>query len=227
MSIYNSNSIEYFLNSTNAIHKFDSVKVLAEPGSLIQNSYVSDGTYLERYCGLNRSSTLGPCGIGAFSFVSDSDIHPFTHIGARSSVGGFEHPTDRTSSSSYFWFQNTQFWFNNSIPSRSSDFEKPEPMRTILGADTWVGANAIIKSGVSVAIGSVIGAGSVLTKDTEAYGIYIGSPARLIRKRFTDTLIDQLSSSNWWELPPEILFGLDYTNPSVFLEQLNTYVKPD
>lgn len=49
--------------------------------------------------------------------------------------------------------------------------------------DCWLGANAVILSGVTVREGSVIGAGSVVTKDTEAYGIYAGVPAKLIGSR--------------------------------------------
>ena len=47
----------------------------------------------------------------------------------------------------------------------------------------WIGASAIITPGVSVATHSIITAGSVLSQNTEPYGIYKGNPAELIRKR--------------------------------------------
>ena len=49
--------------------------------------------------------------------------------------------------------------------------------------DVWIGHGAIIMNGVTLSQGTVIGAGSVLTKDTDPYGIYAGNPARLIRFR--------------------------------------------
>jgi acetyltransferase-like isoleucine patch superfamily enzyme len=52
-----------------------------------------------------------------------------------------------------------------------------------IGDDVWIGAGVIILDGVNVATGSVIGAGSVLTRSTEDYGVYVGNPARLIRRR--------------------------------------------
>jgi len=55
---------------------------------------------------------------------------------------------------------------------------------TIIEDDVWVGYGSIIMSGVKIAKGSIIAAGSVVTKDVEAYSIYAGVPARKIRNRF-------------------------------------------
>lgn len=55
---------------------------------------------------------------------------------------------------------------------------------TIIGTDVWIGANSIIKTGVNIGDGSIIAAGSVVTKDIEPYFIYAGVPAKKIRKRF-------------------------------------------
>ncbi len=49
--------------------------------------------------------------------------------------------------------------------------------------DCWLGAGAIVLDGVTIGHGSVIGAGSVLTKPLPEYSIAVGSPARRIRDR--------------------------------------------
>jgi len=48
----------------------------------------------------------------------------------------------------------------------------------------WIGYGAIVMSGVNIAEGTIIAAGSVVTHDTEAYSIYAGVPAKKIRDRF-------------------------------------------
>jgi len=53
-----------------------------------------------------------------------------------------------------------------------------------------VGAGAIILPGVTLREGSVVGAGAVVTKDTELWTIYAGSPARPIKKRPKETMLE-------------------------------------
>ena len=57
--------------------------------------------------------------------------------------------------------------------------------KTVIGQDCWIGAHVIIKCGVIIADGCVIAMGSVVTKDTEPYGIYAGIPAKRVRNRFS------------------------------------------
>ena len=64
--------------------------------------------------------------------------------------------------------------------------KKPEDDATVVICDdVWIGANATVLKGVTIAEGCVISAGAVLTKSTEPYGIYAGVPAVRIRDRFT------------------------------------------
>jgi acetyltransferase-like isoleucine patch superfamily enzyme len=53
----------------------------------------------------------------------------------------------------------------------------------IIENDVWIGANCIITAGVTIGEGSVVAAGSVVTKDIPAFCIYGGVPAKLIRSR--------------------------------------------
>ncbi|MBV4357836.1 acyltransferase [Pinibacter aurantiacus] len=47
---------------------------------------------------------------------------------------------------------------------------------------SWIGFNSIILKGVTLEEGTIIGAGSVVSKSTEDYGIYAGNPAVLVKK---------------------------------------------
>ena len=69
----------------------------------------------------------------------------------------------------------------------------------VIGNDVWVGTRAVIMSGVTIGDGVVVGAHSVVAKDLEPYGIYVGNSARLVRKRFDDAAIEKLMEIKWWD----------------------------
>ncbi len=52
--------------------------------------------------------------------------------------------------------------------------------------------------GVHIANGAVIASRSVVTKDIGPYEIWGGNPAKLIRKRFSDDVIELLLKIQWW-----------------------------
>jgi len=56
--------------------------------------------------------------------------------------------------------------------------------KTIIGKDVWIGTNSIVMTGVKIGNGAIIAAGSIVTKDVEAYSIMAGTPAKVIKKRF-------------------------------------------
>lgn len=49
--------------------------------------------------------------------------------------------------------------------------------------DVWIGAGAVIMPGITLRRGTVVGANSVVTKDTEEYAVVVGAPARKVRSR--------------------------------------------
>lgn len=62
----------------------------------------------------------------------------------------------------------------------------------VVGDDVWIGQNAIVLSGVTIGQGAVVAAGAVVTKDVPPYAIVGGNPARVIRYRFADDIIEEL-----------------------------------
>jgi maltose O-acetyltransferase len=63
---------------------------------------------------------------------------------------------------------------------RSSGLEYGKPI--VIGEDVWVGGSVIICPGVTIGDRSVIGAGSVVTKDIPSDSFAAGNPCRVIRK---------------------------------------------
>ena len=68
-----------------------------------------------------------------------------------------------------------------------------------IGHDVWLGHGVIIVGNVTVGNGAIIAAGSVITKDVEPYAIVAGVPAKEIRKRFSDTIIQEIETLQWWD----------------------------
>ena len=65
-----------------------------------------------------------------------------------------------------------------------SIYKQGHTLKTVtIGDDVWVGAGVIILPGVTIDKGCIIGAGSIVTKNTEPFSIYVGNPARKIKDR--------------------------------------------
>ena len=73
----------------------------------------------------------------------------------------------------------------------------------IIGNDVWIGYEALIMSGVTIGDGAIIGARAVVTKDVPPYTIVAGVPAKPIRRRFNDEVIETLQSAQWWNWEKE------------------------
>ncbi|MWV29457.1 acyltransferase [Aurantiacibacter rhizosphaerae] len=66
---------------------------------------------------------------------------------------------------------------------------KHETKRAVrIGRHTIIGARAIVMPGVSMAEGTAVGAGALVSKSTQEWSIYAGSPARRVKKRSSDLL---------------------------------------
>lgn len=79
---------------------------------------------------------------------------------------------------------------------------------TVIGNDVWIGQNAVVLPGVHIGDGAIIGANSVVGSDVAPYTIVIGNPAKELRKRFDDELIELMLKFKWWEKSIDEIDGL-------------------
>ena len=75
----------------------------------------------------------------------------------------------------------------------------PKLKKTIIGNDVWIGQRVVVKSGCRIGDGAVVGAGAVVTKDVPPYAIVGGVPAKVIRMRFSEDIIERLKEIKWWD----------------------------
>ncbi len=75
--------------------------------------------------------------------------------------------------------------------------------RIVVGNDVWIGRGAIVRAGVTIGDGAVVGTRAVVTGDVRPYAIVAGDPARELRRRFDDDQIASLLEVRWWDWPAE------------------------
>lgn len=148
--------------------------------------------------------------VGEFTYIADSEFESHvTHFyewngdkliigkfcqiaaGVEFVMNGANHQMNAVST---FPFYTLDGW--KMEPPTSADL--PFKGDTIIGNDVWIGQNAVILPGVHIGDGAIIGANSVVGSDIPPYTIVVGNPAREIRKRFDDELIDLLLKFQWW-----------------------------
>jgi virginiamycin A acetyltransferase len=76
--------------------------------------------------------------------------------------------------------------------------ELPYKGDTVIGNDVWIGYEAVMMPGVQVGDGAIIAAKSVVVGDVLPYTIVGGNPAKRIRQRFEDDIIQALLEVAWW-----------------------------
>lgn len=75
----------------------------------------------------------------------------------------------------------------------------------IVDDDVWIGYGAIILSGVHIGQGSVVAAGAVVTKDVPPYTIVGGVPAKVMKYRFGEGIINELLKVDYRRLTKEMI----------------------
>lgn len=104
------------------------------------------------------------------------------------------------------------------IPSVLNGRDSARP--TKIGHDVWIGARSIIFRGVTIGDGSIIGAGSIVTKDIPPYAIATGAPARVIKYRFNDSEIE-IHQTMLLESPDSIYNKFNNLPRNISTEKLN------
>ena len=143
---------------------------------------------------------------GTYVF-DDVEIGNYCNIAIYSVIAGDEHSISTMS----------QHTFKSVIPVFAA---KNRDVKTIIGSDVWIGANAIVKKGVKIGTGAVIGAGSVVTKDIPPYAIAVGVPAKVIKYRFDEETIKRILDSKWWTIDRKILNEFDFNDVNGTLEKI-------
>jgi chloramphenicol O-acetyltransferase type B len=167
----------------------------------ISNDCYIQNTKVEKNIFINAKCILIDVQLGSYSYLSEESHFQKTNIGRFCSIsnqiacGLFHHPTNFISTSPVFYSTLKQCGVSFSQENYFDENIKP----TIIENDVWIGTKVIIKGGIRIGNGAVVGAGAVVVSDIPDYAIVGGSPAKIIRFRFPPEVIEELLNIKWWE----------------------------
>lgn len=170
------------------------------PGSSIRNVVFEKPSKAEARCTIINSSFGRYSYCGYNCTIINCSVGRFTSIADKVTVGISHHPIEWSSTSPAFYFGK------DSIPKHLAKMHyNSNSQITTIGNDVWISEGVFIKDGLKIGDGSVIAMGSVVTKDVPPYAIVAGNPARMIKMRFNQEMIEKFQEIKWWNFDVEKL----------------------
>jgi virginiamycin A acetyltransferase len=197
------------------------------PGTTI---LVAEGCEIEPYAQVFVGTTI-PRSLGAFSycnspFDASMSIGRYASLASQVSVLGEDHPMGWASTSPIFYQPvpggpaNPGF---RTYRARAPMDVRPHLLgeqAVVIGHDVWIGEQVLLKRGVTIGSGAVIGARSLVLEDVPPYAVVVGQPARVVKYRFGPELIARFLQLEWWRFAPAELSRLPLEEPAAFLDAL-------
>jgi acetyltransferase-like isoleucine patch superfamily enzyme len=196
----------------------DLVTQLAARGIQLDHRQLPANAVIEAPVTFGRSSVKGWAEIGAYSFttgpgvISSATVGRFCSIAPGVIVGPNEHPTAMLTSHPIAYGRGASFKGDEYFAAVQQSHDFNEPNETTIGNDVWIGDGAFVRRGVKVGDGAIIAARAVVIRDVEPYEIVGGAPAKRIRLRFSEEIVQRLVAVRWWELDLRTCPKLDFSD---------------
>jgi len=160
------------------------IYVIRFPIYLVKNNNIHFTTRVSSNSKIARSKIGKYCYIANNINIVNTEIGNYCSIAPGVQIGGMEH--------SHWWLSMSTFLSNKCVANK----------KTIIEDDVWIAAGAIIRQGVKIGRGSVIGAMSFVNKDVPPNRIVVGIPAKVIKQRLDSEKFKKLELSEYWKYKP-------------------------
>lgn len=174
-----------------------------------QGSRLGDNIFFEGYNYIGIDTILSDAFIGKGAYIGERcSIHGvkigrFTCIGPNVVTAIGRHPTKNWISIHPAFFSTKQQAGFTFVEKDSFEeikwIDESRRIAVSIGNDVWVGASSTICDGVKIGNGAIIGANSLVIQDIPPFAIAVGSPAKVIKYRFTEDEVLELQKSRWWD----------------------------
>ena len=146
------------------------------PTAIVETNNIGKGTLIWQFCVILSGAKIGAnCNINFNVFIENGVV-----IGENVTIKpGVQLWDGVTIEDNVFIGPNVTFTNDLFPKSKNTKFELK---RTIIKSNASIGANATILAGITIGKNVLIGAGSVVTKDVPDNEIWIGNPAKYLRK---------------------------------------------
>jgi len=81
--------------------------------------------------------------------------------------------------------------------------ELPNKGDTVVGNDVWIGYESLIMPGIHIGDGAIVAARAVVVSDVVPYTVVGSNPAKPIKQRFPENVVEALLAIAWWDWPIE------------------------
>ncbi len=200
-----------------------------------EKKILGEAPYIHPTCRIRDSRIGSWTALGANTVLVESDFGDYSYTAGNvsivyASIGKFcsiansvrinpgNHPQWRVMQH-HCTYRRVQYGFD--IRDDPEFFQWRRDHACHIGHDVWIGHGVTVMPGASIGTGAVIGAGAVVTKDVGPYEVAVGVAAKVIKKRFSDPVVEKLMAIAWWDWDRRKLEERfeDFLNLDVFLEK--------
>jgi len=186
------------------MYKIDSLN-LKPKISLTKEPYINPSSIIKdcsfgEYVEIGVYNNIQESVIDDYSYTSEncqiinSVIKKFVNIASYVRLNPSQHPIS-WASQHHMQYRKEMFGFGI---DDEDFFDWRREKKVEIGNDVWIGHNVVVMGNVTIGDGAVIGSSAVVTKNIPPFAIAVGNPARVIKYRFDQQIIQSLQQIAWW-----------------------------